>query len=1374
MEEQDDEVGMVESRSTSSWSAAEGTLEQSVKVVEESEDAIYTAGPTSRLVLVPPPASSSSSSSEREPCELTVTFQQSLGHVHQIFVISTARICEIYGQKEQDGDREYVCTVRGGVISLSDDEGSAYDSSEGLPDRAEEEDFDGANFNSNTNPAVPSAIPELESAKEVRPQNSPSEGQSAEVATIEKIVSSQPDDDYPSHSREDSKEDLFRSFTEAINGRDVEESTVFEESLGHANWVECPHSPLKSNISASDDETEVDASTNGFYLIDTDVESQQSDQPQVRLFTDAIRASGKISISNSLERGNTGSSGHSSWQEAIEDSTREKDLTDVTSPDRSKSERNSGEGHEVEESFETPWAQVEDFAGEFNGENLPGSGYCVFEVNQDCDSSSSAISRSTPGKALGTEVVQASALDSAIQENEDMESRFPVEAPVYECEVSLVDADAWTSVTIRLLSIKSKSQVQIHRVVVTYTPGPPIQPPASISRGSFQQGAGTSSLLAILVPGILQMARGMSETRLAKNSAVSSAGKEIRESAGSPSKVMNGKSSSLPPNVLTVQDIAPDQGKMKTNDIPHMVDKSFDCEVEDKISSRSDVAEINSHGTASLESIAEGETQIGKGEGSMSSEEIQTVHKETGHLEAHQKEDRVDELVQRLDRLETICLRMESSLNAAIEKMDKRLKLLESGGPGRMPPALGHPIWGPGFDSASFVSATSVYVPAAHTGPGTPSLMDSQIPFSMGSAGDVPVGENSTKRVSSTGTPVYPSLVSSTSPPSLPATLPAWPLSSWPQNVSLDSSSHSSGLTASFISKSGLMNRSNGSLNDSDHQSNGEETFWESRTSDESESEISSDSEQTSYADNCEDEACGCCPESLPSSPTNPAQLVDNALASALSAFSASFGAQNKSSPKEFYHSEGSDEEGSFTTEEQVPLVELDAFPSYYEKEEDVHDEGNVFLHGYEAIPLSSDKDIGDLSSSKVILEDNFWSSEIEKSQELSWQEDGLQTQEEKIFRALEDCVNQTEGGTTTFESFSAVLIQVSDQPSLTECTTGDTFSADLQSVLQKDVAKDTKEAGDVGADLEDQIQDLHQNPFLQELIAGEDRKVRGAQLAWHQSWTGDQAEIAKNVLSSCFTVGDFSNPLASTEEMLLQEGLFPDEWNWFTSESSPFSSLVEVRDLSEDAPIEKEPVLVQIETVTMPDGVSLKASPSRLEPWSLLDDDVTMPSTPEQYSRDSFEQDWAGQKSQWSLLDEYPPDATGEDKHPEAGSPVNSHGNSEPRSLLDEDIPLPSSKVLDVDQDALLFSSRDSLFDDLTDVFQSSTLVDVARSPSSEASKSNPFEDEHREGTDFSQGSHGSHDVPLVLLEEFEGEVHQFEAPGSEGTQTLMFHMSL
>lgn len=1389
MEDLDDEVGItMESSTTSSWLAAEGTLDQSVKVVEESEDAIYTAGATSRLVLVQPSSitseySSSEALSQDEPCELTVTFKKRYNHIHQIYVLSTARICEIYGQKEEYGDRDYVCTVRGGIIYLADDEDSADDTSNVSPDAAVEEDLVCANTNSNFTSSVPLAIPKLASGKEAQARVSPSEDQAAESVTIGKMESSQPIDESSSITRRDSADDLFRSFTEASNGKTIEGSAIFEESLDHTEWIECPHSPTKSIVSTGDEETEVDITKSGFYFIDPDVESQKLDHPQVLLFPDAMRDFGKDSTSHSLERAYVGSSGHSSWQEVIDEPTYEKGLTDATSPRGSTSERDLEETHTIILEPYPPSldgksvpAQVDGFTDDVIGENLPRSGFGVFEVNQKRDSSSVAMANSIPCESIAdtgddsTQVLEAGSLETDIVKTEDMESRYPVEAPVYECEVELEDADAWTSVTIRLLSIKSKNEVQIHRVVVTYTPGPPIQSPVTTSSGPFQQGVGSSSLSATLILGILQMARGIPEPRIAKNSLSSSAEKGIGGSDGVPSKVTNGQSSSPSQHLPTVPEIAVDVMEMNKNHIPPMADTNLSCEAREKTSYHSEVAEGDFHGTSSVRSVAHGETQ-----GRSEFEESQTVNEEIWlNLQTDQKEERVDELVQRLDRLEKICLRMENSLNASLESMNKRLEALE-----RMPPVLGPTIWGPGFDSGSFVSAASVYVPAAQMGPGTPSLIDSPVPkmWYPPLVGEVPVGESSAKGVSETHTPVYPSVPSSTTPPYLSSSLPSSPVSSLPQHVSPDSSSHSSGLTASFITKSGLVNRSNGSLHGSEHLSIGGETYWESRTSAESKSDVSSESEQTSYADNCEDPACGCCPESLSSSPTNPALLVDNALASALSAFSASFGAQNKvvREEVEFYLDEESDEEDSFTSEEQVPLVELESVPCFYEKEGVVDgDVENIGLHGYEAIPLSSDKDTGDLAMSKVIiLEENFWPSEFDENQQMNWQDDELQNQEEKSFGALKDSVSQTEEGTTTFDSSSPVFIQVSDQPSLADSTTDDPFSSDLERVFENSAVKET-EGNYVGQVLEAPVEDAQENPFLQELVSGGDVNAHGTQSAWHQQdWTGEQTEIAKNVLSSYLTAAGLSKPFDSHEEML-QEGLFPDDWNWFTSEFSPFSSLVEVTDLSEDVPVDKEPVAEQKEAVNILDGVPLVVSPSHMESWSLLDGDVSMPRITPQLGKDIYGQDWLGQKSQWSLLDGNPPDLMSGDMHLEAVPQEDgSYGNKEPRSLLDEDISAPSGKVPSVDNDVNLFSS-DAAFEEhlnLTGAIQSSKYEDMAHSPSSEVSRSNPFEDEFGEGLDFSQGSNNA---PLVLLDELEEEVHEFEGTESKGTESLLFHLSL
>ncbi|CAA7395435.1 unnamed protein product [Spirodela intermedia] len=100
----------------SSWTLSRGSLRDTI-CVETSESILEDAGVVdgdgavcvSGGQLLTRPVGR-----ESDPCEITVCFRER-HEIHRVYVRSTARVFEIYyGLEEQDGDNEYLCTVRCG------------------------------------------------------------------------------------------------------------------------------------------------------------------------------------------------------------------------------------------------------------------------------------------------------------------------------------------------------------------------------------------------------------------------------------------------------------------------------------------------------------------------------------------------------------------------------------------------------------------------------------------------------------------------------------------------------------------------------------------------------------------------------------------------------------------------------------------------------------------------------------------------------------------------------------------------------------------------------------------------------------------------------------------------------------------------------------------------------------------------------------------------------------------------------------------------------------------------------------------------------------------------------------------------------------
>ncbi|KAG6543895.1 hypothetical protein Mapa_014735 [Marchantia paleacea] len=1342
--EEEDEVAIA---SGTTWNVVEGCLERSLGIARENDE-LETPGPTSRLVLVPP-------SGESVPCELTVTFQRRLCNVRQIYVLSSARTVEIYSELEQYGESEYVTTVRGELVSFPEDEFSAKGTGDGRRSSSHSsEKLRGEDGASRRVSLASSEESEMKSTEEDDQNHIPVKVDNEKLVGEWKEQLLNLNGPSLGESR-DSEEESFQSLSDDVAGKMVEGNITFDEPLDQTDWVECPHSPMKSSALSSDDE--VDFNKCGFFLVDSDGGKQ------------AVHLGGSELLTGEEEAAVF-------KRDAASDSSG-----------RSKNEESLGQGQTVQERSGLPTAPSIEVVKEsaVQSDN-------VSDLRDVPDAESprklSEISHHSDLQALG----KACFTDFGNSTGETKEV-FLFQIPMYEAEVNLASSDFWRSVKIRLLSLEDKSKLELHKVIVTIVPGPPISTTSKIfgPSGSFQQGAGSSSLLAMFAPGIFQMARGLAESRKVNSLRLMSGDRKLPDPKVSPSTDSTNASLSVLGAELSSQQLRA-SGTASSSLTGSVSQKKYDSCVGEKeaaaaVSSNSVRKSLEEEscrtGMGSMKDscfpvVHNGESAVEFDLSDVieSSETKNRQHEKVKESDHFKDDDRDQEVVQRLDRLEAICLRMENSLNFTLENMDRRLKLLEAGGVGRIP-VTGQPFWGAGYESGPFVSAASVNLPPVQTGLRTGPPLDKQAHGCTSAPVDSHAGQLSSKGVASRIAPFYPGLLSSTSPSllsSVSPALPLWPLSS-PKHLSPESNSRASSTTTSTLSKDSYVHQLNGSCHGLDAPINAEETFWETQTSDDSGSEMSSDSEHTSYADNSEDPGPSSCPESVSSSPAKPAELVENALASALSAFSASFDAavvnEKESFPRE---EEDTAEEDSFTSEEHAPLVDVDCF-SHLVVDATKHSKAEeVFMQGYEAIPISVEKELGDLNVGELSQEDVFWASDVgghEKSSQIDWQDRMLQTQEENVYfprKVSADAV----GKSPKTSHASPDPLDTSNVLCMDDLTTYDLFPTDFERILREDARTESIGAERSEAGFQTMKHDMLPNPFLQELSFEGDGDVTAAEASWLEEWNEKQLASGDNVTVTYMTVRGFTKPLDPLKEMLLQEEMFPEDWNWFTSEVPPSPSVRDIPDpLSGNGSF--------IPEVTSATFVHLKGeddapdkSTGYIERLSLLDTDE--PTVAAKFHADVCYEDWVGQKTQWSLLDEDPPVASSEEIKSEEGRSDDWFRQRGQRSLLDEDMYIPSRNISIGEREGSIMSpciSPEELYD-LSGVIRPPKCTDAERSPSSHTSRSNPFEDDCNDRLGLKQENQNP---PLRdLLEDFGEEVHEFEAPESERTQSLLFHLSL
>lgn len=289
---------------------------------------------------------------------------------------------------------------------------------------------------------------------------------------------------------------------------------------------------------------------------------------------------------------------------------------------------------------------------------------------------------------------------------------------MYEAELELVDHRPWASLKIRLLSLQDRSRVIIDNMVLLVVLGPPVP----VSRSSNQSGSGGSSaLLAMLMPSMLQMVRGVPNQRLQDTSLRSvlngnTSSNNVENMSGgshdfeSTSIIEDGTfvRKDAKQNMLmsciqsgdNAMEVVVEEGKQGMVAPLNIMKKEINIKTD--VSSRTESAlnsvEFNAKCLPSTIPLA-GETQMLNSEKSVEPPlqavpEIQLAH-DAGPLSSHLCEhangsnyehknwsksggSTLEAFTQRFDRLEALCMRMEAYLISTVERLDQRLTLLET------------------------------------------------------------------------------------------------------------------------------------------------------------------------------------------------------------------------------------------------------------------------------------------------------------------------------------------------------------------------------------------------------------------------------------------------------------------------------------------------------------------------------------------------------------------------------------------------------------------------------------------------------------------------------------------------------------------------
>lgn len=191
--------------------------------------------------------------------------------------------------------------------------------------------------------------------------------------------------------------------------------------------------------------------------------------------------------------------------------------------------------------------------------------------------------------------------------------------PLYRAEMDLEDPDWCTSVTIRLLSLQDKSHVIIGRVLILVSPGPFLAgslPSIPAPVQAAVSGGASAASLGALAPLMMQMAQGFSMPDMRnKLSFISNASGESFSEKAPPQQRGGQSHEELAMRALSL---------------------------------KPGLSPVETHSPAPLPAPAKSEALL-------------------------------EDVCQRLERLESVCARIETSLSKTLEAFDKRLRILESG-----------------------------------------------------------------------------------------------------------------------------------------------------------------------------------------------------------------------------------------------------------------------------------------------------------------------------------------------------------------------------------------------------------------------------------------------------------------------------------------------------------------------------------------------------------------------------------------------------------------------------------------------------------------------------------------------------------------------
>ncbi|KAL3677785.1 hypothetical protein R1sor_020741 [Riccia sorocarpa] len=1277
--EEDDEIAL---ECSSNWKVVEGCLEGSVVVAKDS-DGRGVSGAGGRVVLVP-------TSEEYEPCELTVSFRGNLSYVRQLYVLSSARTLEFYSQGDEDNGAEYVSTVRGTLVSLSE--------LETFTEAAEAED-DQRIFSSasradeeNEEACLPENAENVDSEAQNHTTHDAESGELMRGEGEQHVTSGESLCGRSGGSDGGSFHVVHSSLPVEVTLAAV----TLDQPLDPTDWVECTHSPTKSSASSDD---EADVNKCGFLLVDSDGENLVGKQD--------ANDDGRDAVSEN-ERESTG------YQISKEQSQLE------TTPEGEDATELGVETESYPEFRTLSEVEIREEDNEVKRDELGASGV------------------SFTGVQVGTIPVRDSEAEAALSQ-------------VYEAEVDLNSSDAWKSVKIRLLSLKDKSKLELHKVVINAAPGPAA---SSLSKaaapfGQPRAGFGSSSFLSMLAPGILQMARGLADSRRTSSLGLISAGKKL-ESDVSPSldstmaslSVLQSRTTTLEPTGSS--DTSSSSSGRTTND-------SAPLEENNETSLKKEA-----HLTGLHSSVGEPwMTGIGSGKnsnaGESSFESHQSASQGTENSESHRGVHQDLSIVQRLDRLEAICLRMENFMTVALNDIDGRLKKMEVGIRGVIPES-GEP-WGSGSEPATFVSASSVNVAPARRGEKSDSPSEKHAYTGNSAPADSHAGRALPEEgVGSTANPDRCGFVSSASPSLLSSVSPALPLRfSSPKRVSAEANSRVplTSTDSKNPDQSMVLGQS-----EEESEKEAEATYWAVQTFDDTGSDVSS--EHSSSSGNEDFDPCSC-PESVSSSPSKSAQRVENVFRSVSSAASVPFDAtelpkhKNSFLEEEEEDEEDSDEDGSFTSAKQAPLVDIDCITLGVGQEAPQARTEEMLSHGSTIPVLSSEKEIYG-SEGGLINKDVFWASEAkepERGNHMDWQD--------SLFGGMDRSAGKTlEKNPPVFDITEDLLLDSSAHtapPFVANFATYDLFPE--RSSREEHTAD--VEGGKLSMEFE------QADVLVQEVPSGGGGEGEGDILdyddSWHEELNYEMLQFQDNVAVADTTVKDIFSPVDPPEETLLKEEVSPEEWNWFTSEV--------VRSASNKENLHWDP------SVHGGRGGLLEVETDVREVRSLLDEDVVLQRRSNQLRVDVYSNGWDGPRTLSSLLDDDPPIASGRDFFSDEDYPGYGAQELEPKSLLDEDMFNPPKEIITVIEEEFLNSPQYISSEephDLSGVMRMSKFSDTEQSPSSGAPNSNSFNDDYTENVKLEHENLPARD----LLEDFEEESHELDRPDSEYTQSLLFHLSL